>query len=445
MFAVDDLAELPTKTLEAEIATLYSRISAETCQWLLLVAELDRREAYLKWGCHTCAHWLTWHCGVAMRAAQDHVRVARRLGELPRVTEAFSRGELSYSKVRALTRVADADSEDRLLDLALDSTAAQLERIVSADRRFASVGWDDDGCLELRARLTPEEGAIVMKALDAARDELYNEVSDEAVSAERPDGRPIRERRATNADALVRLAEAGAAARGARASGGDSTQVVVHIDAEELREPADRDADGPHGRCELENGPGFHTDTARGLACDASVVTIVERAGEPLSVGRKTRTIPPAIRRALRARDGGCRFPGCTADRFIDAHHVRHWADGGATELGNLINLCRRHHRLIHEGTVRLEVGPGGNFVFRSRRGKPLPASPALPGAEADPRTMADALDATPSEAERLNRPLGACAPRNGYQPLDLELTLWCALQDRERKKREIARIGPAP
>ena len=460
MFVSDEIGELPTETLEAEIATLYSRISAETCQWLLLVAEFDRREAHLKWGCHTCAHWLSWHCGVAMRAAQDHVRVARKLGELQRVTEAFSRGELSYSKVRALTRVADSDSEERLLELALDSTAAQLERIVSAyrrataapepgglrDRRFATFGWDDDGCLELRARLTPEEGAIVMKALDEARDELHREVSDDGIASERPDGRPIRERRTTNADALVRLAEAGVAASGARAHGGDSTQIVVHVDAEQLREPADSAGSvASSGRCDLENGPGVHTHTARGLACDASVVTIVERDGEPLSVGRKTRTIPPAIRRALRARDGCCRFPGCTADRFIDAHHIKHWADGGATELGNLIHLCRRHHRLIHEGAVRLEAGPDGKFVFRSRHGSPLPASPALPGAEPDRRPMADAVAATPSEAERLCRPLGACAPRHGYQPLDLELTLWCALQDRERKARVIKRAGPAP
>ena len=458
MFAPEALEKLPTETLEAEVATLYSKISAETCRWLLLVAELDRREAHLQWECNTCAHWLSWHCGVALRAAQDQVRVARALGDLPRITRAFSRGELSYSKVRALTRVADGDSEARLLELALDSTAAQLERIVSAyrrattapdpgglaERRFASFGWDDDGCFELRARLTPDEGAIVMKALAVARDELHREVSDQGVANERHDGRPIREARTTNADALVRLAEAGVAARGARATGGDSTQVVIHIDADTLQDGAGADG-SPPGRCELEGGPGIHTRTARRLACDSGVVTIVERDGEPLSVGRKTRTIPPALRRALRARDGGCRFPGCTADRFIDAHHIEHWADGGATELGNLIHLCRRHHRLLHEGAVRLEVQPDGEFVFRKRQGQTLEPAPALPGAELSPLSSPAALAATPSPAKRLNRPLGACAPRHGRQPLDLELTLWCALQDHERKPRETARAGPAP
>jgi hypothetical protein len=458
MFAPEEIEKLPTDTLEAEIASLYSKISAETCRWLLLVAELDRREAYLKWECHSCAHWLSWHCGVALRAAQDQVRVARRLGDLPRITQAFSRGHLSYSKVRALTRVADEQSEGRLLELALDSTAAQLERIVSAyrrattapdpsglaERRFATFSWDDDGCLELHARLTPDEGAIVMKALAQARDELHREVTDQGVANERPDGRPIREARTTNADALIRLAESGVAARGSRATGGDSTQVVIHVDADALRDGEAGDDASP-GRCELEGGPGIHTHTARRLACDAGVVTMLERDGEPLSVGRKTRTIPPAVRRALRARDGGCRFPGCTADRFIDAHHIKHWADGGATELGNLIHLCRRHHRLLHEGAVRLESGPDGDFVFRKQRGQVLESAPWLPGAEPTHRSVDEALAATPTPAHRLSRPLGACAPRHGRQPLDLELTVWCALQDHKDKPREIARAGPAP
>ena len=109
-------------------------------------------------------------------------------------------------------------------------------------------------------------------------------------------------------------------------------------------------------------------------------MTIVERDGAPLSVGRKTRTIPPAIRRALRARDRGCRIPGCTADRFIDAHHIKHWADGGATELGNLVQLCRRHHRVIHEGEINLEAESDGQLIFRRRRGDVLPQSPGFPG-----------------------------------------------------------------
>ena len=456
VFVAGDMQQLSTKALEAEVARRYSRISAEMCEWLLLVAELDRREAHLKWDCHTCAHWLSWHCGVAIRAAQDHVRVARRLGELPLITAAFARGELSYSKVRALTRIAEPETEERVLDAALNATASQLERIASAyrrattapepagllERRYASFHWDDDGCLELRARLTPEEGALVMKALDGARDDVFHELSDDAVAAERRDGQPIREARTTNADALVRLAENGLAGAQARASGGDATQVVVHVDAAELAEPGEHegaDQGASEGRCELDNGPGIHTTTARRLACDAAIVTLVERDGEPLSVGRKTRTVPPAIRRALRSRDRGCRFPGCSAERFVDAHHIRHWADGGKTELSNLIQLCRRHHRLIHEGEIDVEARADGTFVFL-KRGRELPESPRLPGADLPARPLAAIAADAPTDGERLCKPLGGCAPRNGRQPLDLELTTWCLCRAHDR-----ARAGPAP
>ncbi len=451
MFGPEAVRKLPTETLEAEIATLYSKISAETCRWLLLVAELDRREAHLQWGCRSCADWLSWHCGIAVRAAQDHVRVARRLEELPATTAAFARGQLSYSKVRALTRVADGDSEERLLGLARDATAAQLERIVSAyrrattaadpdavrDRRYASFTWGDDGCLEVRARLAPEEGAIVMKAIELARDELFRERGAEAAGAENGDRVPARPARTTNADAFLRLAESAVAASDSRANGGDATQVVVHVEAAELQQGEARpDHERAPGRCELEAGPGVHTGTARRLACDASVVTLHERNGEPLSVGRRTRSIPPAVRRALRARDGGCRFPGCNADRFIDAHHVEHWADGGKTDLGNLITLCRHHHRLVHEGGFRLEARADGEFVFRRRNGSALPASPALPGSRPGPRLLRDAIAGTPSPGARLLKPLGPCAPPHGRTPLDLDLTLLCALQDENPERR---------
>jgi Domain of unknown function (DUF222)/HNH endonuclease len=459
MFPRDDIESMPVETLEAEITTLYSRISAETCRWLLLVAEFDRREAYFKWDCHTCAHWLSWFCGVALRAAQDHVRVARRLGDLPQITEAFARGELSYSKVRALARMADSDSEARLLDIALNASAAQLERVASAYRRATSLSdpgvlaarrhagfyWSEDGCLEIRACLMPDEGAIVMKALELARSEIIREVSDESLAAERGDRRPIREARATNADALVRLAEAGVAASGSGASGGDSTQVVVHVDLDSLA--AEGESLPSRGRSEIEGGPGIHPKTLRRLACDSSLVTIAERDGEPLSVGRKTRSIPPAVRRALRTRDGGCRFPGCSGERFIDAHHVKHWADGGKTELSNLIHLCRRHHRLLHEGRFSVEARSGGDFVFRDRHGVELRASPPLPGATASRRSLADAV-ADSRQRRRLRAPFGPCAPRNPG-PLDLDLTMLVLLQDRPppgaSSRHEVEEAGPAP
>src|SRR5918992_262488 len=177
--------DLSLDQLTDEIAELASHIYAGTCRWLELVGELDRRGGFTDSGCGSCAEFLAWRCALAPRAAREHVRVARRLPELPLIHAAFARGELSYAKVRALTRVADADSEEELLELARVMTAAQLERAVSAYRRVTTAEandlhedahlttfWDADGSLVIRGRLAPEEGALFLRALEAARDSL---------------------------------------------------------------------------------------------------------------------------------------------------------------------------------------------------------------------------------------------------------------------------------
>jgi hypothetical protein len=344
---VSDLAELSAEELEAELTTLASHLYAAMCRWLELVGELDRRAEWADWGCGSCAEWLAWRCALLPRTAREHVRVARRLPELPLLRAVFARGELSYAKVRALTRVADPDSEEELLELARVLTAAQLERAVRAYRRVTSAEandlhadahlttfWDDDGSLVIHGRLAPEDGALFLRALEAARDSLWRQG--------RKQERGSAEPRPTSAEALAAVAEAALASEGGR-SGGERYQVVVHVDADAL-------ASDEGAACALDDGPTLAAETARRLACDASVVGISERNGRTLGVGRKTRTIPPALRRALSARDRGCRFPGCENHRFVDAHHVRHWARGGETTLANLVLLCRRHHRLVHEG-----------------------------------------------------------------------------------------------
>src|SRR5215208_6118960 len=176
-------AELTLAQLEDEIATLASHIYAGTCRWLELVAELDRRGSWTESGCGSCAEWLAWRCALAPRAAREHVRVARRLPELPLIRAAFARGELSYTKVRALTRVAEPESEEELLELARALTAAQLDRALRAFRRVSAddaaaahaaayVGytWDDEGSLIVQGRLAPEDGAMFLRALEASRD-----------------------------------------------------------------------------------------------------------------------------------------------------------------------------------------------------------------------------------------------------------------------------------
>jgi hypothetical protein len=111
------------------------------------------------------------------------------------------------------------------------------------------------------------------------------------------------------------------------------------------------------------------------LSCDGSVIPMVDGPdGAPMNVGRKQRTVPAALKRALWARDGGCAFPGCTHRRFVDAHHIRHWADGGETSLANTMLLCSGHHRLVHEGGYQMRKDHIGQWYFRRPDGRAIPA-----------------------------------------------------------------------
>src|SRR4051812_37278187 len=171
------------EALADEIASLAAHMEAAMCRWLGLVAEYDASGAWADWGCRSCAEWLGYRGSLSVTAARDHVRVARRLHELPLVRECFSRGELSYSKVRALTRLEDVTREAELLELARYMTASQLERTVRGwrrviaaeahrvhEERFLNVIHDDDGSVIVRGRLSREEGAVLMKALGVMRD-----------------------------------------------------------------------------------------------------------------------------------------------------------------------------------------------------------------------------------------------------------------------------------
>lgn len=436
----------PLELLEREITELAAHIHAGMARWLGLVAEFDRREGWAEWGCKSCAQWLSWQCALAPSAAREHVRVARRLGELPLIRAAFEGGELSYSQVRALSRVATPAAEPVLLDLAKDATAAQLERTLRAYRgviarertrdelqhgdRHVVCEYDEDGALLLRARLPAEEGALVVAALESARDSLRagerpcgGEPSSEGrdVSAEAEvasgtldaDSRPD----SSNAAALVLMAQTLLASGPAERPGGATHQVVVHVDAAALGS-RNAEADGPAAMCELEDGRSLHPETARRLACDAAIVRILERDGRPLSVGRRTRSIPPALRRALESRDPCCRFPGCTQRRFLHAHHVDHWAHGGPTDLSNLVHLCSFHHRLVHEGGYSLErAGREGRLVFQRPGGRPIP--PVPPRAP----TQGDRL-ACRNERSGLDIGPETCASRWMGDRLDLALAV---------------------
>ncbi len=375
-------------TLEKNITELAGHLNAGAYELITLIGEFDRRGGWAHQGINSCAHWLNWKIGLAMGAAREKVRVARALPDLPQISKAFEAGRISYSKVRAMTRIATAANEKNLLNIALHGTAHHMETLVRRMRfceraaqlsdanerdtqRSARWFFDDAGQLQLHACLPPELGAVMVEALKAAKETLPSpaDVSAETSSLERLDrSDPTRLSANRNADALALLAEAFLASEPSSIKSGDTHQVVVHVSAETLRD----DVAAAEGEdcCELEHGPGLPPETVRRLACDASLVGLFKNSNaEALDVGRKTRSIPTAMRRALVARDRGCRFPGCTHTRYVDGHHIQHWSQGGETKLSNLLLLCWRHHRLIHEGgfSVRREAA---QIVFRDPWGE---------------------------------------------------------------------------
>src|SRR5882672_10172182 len=343
--AVGCTAEL--ERLGDEIAVLSAHLDAATARLLELIREFDARGGW-NTGFSSCAAWLTWRVGLDPRAARERVRVARALATLPRLALALARGELSYSKVRALTRVATAETEERLLAVGRAGTAEHIERIVRGWRRVdrkaeaeettrrhrsraVHVYQDEDGMVVIRGRLEREVGAVLIQALAAAREELYQRAR--AKQAEDvPAGTGVVDVPAETptmaqqqADALGLLAETALHHGIDPGAPGERYQVVVHVDAQVLA-----DTDRP-GHSVLESGARIPVDTSQRLACDATRVVMRHDAdGRITEVGARTRTIPPALRRALQHRDRGCRFPGCGV-RFGHGHHIRHWAHGGPT------------------------------------------------------------------------------------------------------------------
>jgi 5-methylcytosine-specific restriction endonuclease McrA len=391
----------PTAELDRlgdEIAELSAHLDAATWRLLTLIREFDARGGWNR-GFPSCAAWLGWRVGLNKGAARERVRVARALGTLPRVSEALARGELSYAKVRAITRVATPETEGRLLAVARAGTAEHVERIVrgwrQVDRRAEArkavrqhagrglqVYEDAEGMVVVRGRLTPEAGALFRRALEAGREVLYQKARRE-LRAEPggPVGPPptVAQQRA---DALGLVAESALHHDLDPGAPGERYQVVVHVDASVLADP-----DQP-GQSALEEGAHVPAGTSRRLACDASRIVMRQDEGaRVVEIGARTRTIPPALRRALQHRDRGCRFPGCGI-RIAEGHHLHHWAQGGPTTLSNLALLCRRHHRAVHEEGYQVAREPDGTLQFRWPDGRPLPEAPISPGIPGDPVTM---------------------------------------------------------
>lgn len=393
----------PVGPLGDEIAHLCAHLDASRYRLLTLLQRFDAAEGWSGW--ISCAHWLSWRTGMTTGTARERVRVARRLAGLPLTSTEMEKGRLSWSKVRALTRIATDENEERLVEFALHHTASQVERFVRAwrsaeaaadawddhseiaTRRYVNVQVSEDGMYRVRGCLTPEVGALLMRALEAAGDELYRaeraaereaeraaetgEVSEggaEERESEREapwEPRPLRLPRTPGQrhhDALQAWLEDKTQAK---------VQLVVHTVA------------GAPDVLSTEEGSHVPAGTSRRLSCDAEAVKVTRGPdGSVLDVGRRRRTVDWRLRKALEIRDGGCRFPGC-GSRYTQAHHAVPWAEGGETALDNLILLCRFHHRMVHEGGWRVEMpqtetGAAGAAYFKDPDGTGVPAAPPL-------------------------------------------------------------------
>ncbi len=431
----EDEPAFDPEAAEEELATLSSHLDAATYRQLVLIRQLDESGHWANAGATTCAAWLSWRIGMNENAARERLRIAHALRELPKVADAMRLGTLSYSKVRAIVRVATPKMEDRLLEYARYTTASQLERICRGVRQQQLLDTEEDESLDeaeqlrrafeardlhLRARgdgtvqvvvtLMPDEAQRVFTAVETMRDAMREEcpslpptyadafvrlvdvgfeeatvelANDSAESSIATDDHAADDS-AESSIATDHAAEHSAESRNATAdqvandsaesnrtarrrkkvSGGDTQRVLIQLAPHLL-------SDGLVAN--LDDGTWIAPETWRRVACDCALDLVkVDEAGAVLDVGRRTRTIPPALTRALDVRDAGrCRFPGCNHRRFLDRHHVEHWSRNGETKLDNLLTLCSTHHRLVHEGGWTVELD-GDEARFFRPDGTPL-------------------------------------------------------------------------
>jgi hypothetical protein len=356
-----------TTAVIEEIAEVCGVLNAATGRLVSLIAGVLETRSWQGSGIHSASQWVAWQCGVSPGRARSLVLMARRLGELPETRAALEAGEVSEDQVAVVCRHAPASMDAEAATLACSSTVVQLRRTLGSlplqdgdgvektestnpeERRQVSFGPTAIGTWRLSAELPPEEGALVERALTAARDELFRAGEQDGSKA-----------RVDWADALVAMADRSLGGSSRRHS--DRHLVLLHIGTE------------PGAGGHLHLGPGLNDGIRRFLGCDARVRPVFEAAGKPVSVGRALRTVPERSRIVVEERDRGCRVPGCDRSRWLQVHHIVHWEDGGATDTANLLALCHRHHRLHHLGKLGIsgDADDPNGVLFTDERGEAL-------------------------------------------------------------------------
>jgi hypothetical protein len=363
----------------------HRRASSAQRELFAFIAEVDIRKAWRNSGARDMVHWLRMRLGISEWKARRWIGAAHALEYLPRISEAFSSGELGIDKVVELTRFATRETEGDLIRWAKgvssgairrkgDLASRSIDEVRDAERSRSLSWWyfDENSRFGLQAELPAADGAVVQKALERLAETI-------PVMPGEEDGCFAEARRA---DALVALCSARIAAD----PDPDRATVVVHAQLDGVVS-----GDG----CELEGGPVIHPETAMRLLCDARVQTVIEDgSGQPVRLGRMTREPPAWMMRQLRYRDHECRFPGCGARRFTKAHHIRWWEHGGCTDLDNLLLVCTFHHKLVHEYGWGVKREADGAARWFRPGGVPYRAGPAPPGRAEGQRSALSAIGA---------------------------------------------------
>jgi hypothetical protein len=370
------------KAFDGRIRELSAVAHAALAQVAKASAEFDAIGGWGAGGIRSFPHWLTVKAGFDMHTGAELLRVGQAMSLLPKIAAAFEAGQLSFDKARQITTVATPATEEFLLEIARGASGSQLARICRSLRRIAEADapeqaddhlsrrgiwmhWDEHGMLELVARLTPEDAAVIQAALESITGSRpVPEPTDDGVKDPADDRWAARK-----ADALVAMCEhvvAGGAENLVTSTA--ARQVVVHVDVGVLT------GEAVAGRCYVEGGA-LSAAAARRIGCDAEVVGVVERNGLPIDGGRKQRMVPDRLRLALHVRDRFCRFPGCGVPAHrTEAHHHEHWTLGGETNLDNLLLLCGFHHRRHHAGAYRIRKTADG-FLFETDDGHAIQPS----------------------------------------------------------------------
>ena len=398
-----------------EICALAGQIAAATARFLALLGDFDEQRGWTGPGLHSCAHWLSWKCGLSLHTGREYVRVAKALRPLPKMQHAFEQGRLSYSKVRALTRVATPANEAQMVRMGREAPAAQIDRLVaglhtasdkeiarrkSPDRFQIRWHWDPDtGDFVVKGRLPAQDGARLIAAITAAERERTRTGPKLAGPEKAVPEEPVTQANAAKkppgdiGPGLLTMADLAAAAVANPATGASSAAEVVFFHE--------------HDTVRIPGGPALPENDAEEVLCNARLRLAKTKKGCVLNLSRRTRVTSAKQILALNYRDGCCRTPGCGRTRFLHAHHVQFWGRGGKTNLDNLIMLCGTCHRALHRDQFTITALGDQQFEFRTPDGDVLPPAPPING-------LADRL-------LRGDIPDNAIIPNWGGEPLHLD------------------------